>query len=412
MSLNLIQGSGYCYFIGSDGVTEYGLTLNGYVPIPMTEWVAQMQAAYQASFGPNINLSANMPDGQRIAIESEMLTLISELDKANYDAKFPDTAQGQSLSNVCSITNTTPLPATFSNVIATVAGTPGTVIPDSFQASVSGAPTSVFQVLAGQAYTVGANGFINIVMIATTTGPTICALGDLNVIVTSVSGISSISNAAAGNVGSNLETEAQIRKRRILGLYQLGPAVAQIVSALLNTAGVTNCGGSENDTQLTNTNGLPPFSIGILVQGPISAQAIGTIIAANKAGGIQTYGNQSVVITDSQGVQHQINYSVPAQVQTYYAVNVTPATNSLDGIFPNNGATAIQTAIINYISGLIVGQDVVLPQLQQYIISQVPGIVAITIQAGLAPSPTQTANLSMAYNQLAITAVANISVVA
>jgi len=410
VSINLIQGPGYCYFIGSDGVTQYGLTQNGYVPVPLTEWLTQLQTAYQSTFGPNINLQANAPDGQRIAIEAEMLTVISELDKAGYDARFPDTATGQSLANVCSITGFSPLPPTASNITLPVNGTPGTVIPDSFQAYVQGVPTSVFQILPGQFYTVGAGGTINVEMVATVTGPILAPAGTAMTISTPVAGITSLSNVTVSNTGSNLETEVQIRQRRLVTLSLSGPNVLQIETALLELAGVTNVGGSENQTDFTNASGLPPHSMAFLVSGTATSQAIATVINSYRSAGINTYGNISVVIVDSQGTPHTVYYSTPSQIETYFGITVTPATNPLDGIFPTNGAAAIQQAVLTYIGNQMVGQDVVLNQLSQYICSQVSGIVGIAITAGLAPSPVGTANLSMLYNQLAVTAAGNISV--
>lgn len=409
MSVQLIKGPGYCYFAGTDG-NSYGLTPQGFVSIPMTEFVKQLQNDYQVTFGQNIDLSANQPDGQRIAMESEALTLVVELIKAAYDSRFPDTAQGQSLANVCSITNFTPEPPTFSTVTATVSGTAGIVIPDIFQASVQGSSVSVFQVLAGQSYAVGPSGTVNIIMVALEAGPVAAPAGTLTVLVTPVAGISSITNTDDAALGADLETETQIRQRRIRTLAQPGPNLDQIITTLLETVGITNAGGLENDTDVTDSSGLPPHSVALLVQGTTLPQDIANTIYKTKSAGIQTYGTNSAVVTSSQGQQVVISYSVPTGIETYYDITYLPATNPLDGVFPANGATAIQNAVLAYLGLQVVGQDVIIGQLQSFIIDQVPGIIGLTIKAGTSPAPGSTSNIPILYYQLALSRAANISV--
>ena len=361
-----------------------------------------MQADWQAAFGPNINLGYNTPDGQVIGISAGRITLQEELNNALYNGMFPDTAQGQSLSNVCSITNFIPEPPLSSVATATITGTPGTVIPDSFQASVSGAPASVFQIQGGQAYTIGAGGTVSVTMIATQTGPIAAPGSSLTVIVTPVAGVTSITNSGAASIGNNLETEQQIRLRRILTLAQSGPNLTQIISSVLKLAGITNAGGVENDGDTVDSNSNAAHSVAILAQGTATNLAIATAIYDTKSAGIQTDGNTAVVVTDSQGIQHTINFSTPSQVNTYFDFTYVASTNPSDGTFPVNGATAIINAALAYLNLQVVGQDVILVQMSQYILSQVPGITSLIIKAGLAPTPTLTNNLSMLYNQLAV----------
>jgi uncharacterized phage protein gp47/JayE len=248
-------------------------------------------------------------------------------------------------------------------------------------------------------------------MRATETGPIAAPSGTLTVIVTPVAGINSITNSSDAFLGSNLENETQIRQRRILTLQQPGPNVDQIRSALLELTGVTNAGGVENDTDSTDANNLPPHSVAMLVQGTATNADIAKTIYKSKSAGIQTYGNVSVVVLDSQGTPHTISFSLASQVQTYYIFQLTAASNPLDGIYPSNGDAAVISAALAYMSNQAVGQDVVLNQMAAFIVSQVPGIVALTIKAGLAPTPTLSNNLTMLFNQLAVSKTSQMSVV-
>lgn len=121
----------------------YGLTPTGFVVKQQNEIITELNAAFQAALGANINLLPEAVLGQLIGIVSERETLVWQLAEAVYDSQYPDGAEGTSVDNILALNNMRRLPATptvtdpnaltQANGIVlyglVLYGTPGTVVP-------------------------------------------------------------------------------------------------------------------------------------------------------------------------------------------------------------------------------------------------------------------------------------------
>ncbi len=123
----------------------------------------------------------------------------------------------------------------------------------------------------------------------------------------------------------------------------------------------------------TISGGRPPKSFEAVVVGGTDA-AVAYQIWLTKPAGIETYGNTTVIIIDSQGNNQAINFSraVPVYLWLLMTITLNPQET-----FPVNGLQLISNAILNYGNSLGIGIDVILQRLEAQAFL-VPGVATAT----------------------------------
>lgn len=222
----------------------------------------------------------------------------------------------------------------------------------------------------------------------------------IDTIVTPVLGWDSVTNPLAASPGSLRETDEELRIRfRNTKLERSSNILDSLYSALLNVDGVTEVAIYENDTDVTDSNGVLPHSFLPVVLGG-SSQLIAEAIWKNKPLGILSQGNTEVDITDSQGFVHTIGFERPNPVTVYVTINLS--INPEDpNIFPGDGVDQIKQAIINYAAtNFGVGDDVIFSRLYTPI-NLIPGHQIDSLFVGTSPNPVTSANVVIAFNSIA-----------
>ena len=380
---------------------SYGITTTGFNLKTLADIRDETTLALQASLGATINLSGNSPLGQIKGVLDERVSLIWELGQFVYNSQYPNTAIGTSLDNIASINNIVRLQAEKTKVTATITGTPSTVVSAGFQAHVQGNDQSVFETIAD--VTIGGGGTVDVEMQCTVTGPVQVLANTLNQIVTPTAGVSSIDNALDGDLGRDVETDADFRIRRLQLLQRSGTATLEGIrnNVLTTVDDVERVLVIENDTYVTDPFGRPAKSFETYVLGGIDAQ-IANAIFLSKPAGITAHGSVTVNVTDSQGNSHTIGFSRPTQIDIYLIVNIVPNTNPSEGdIYPVDGDAQVKNVILAYASTLNIGNDVIINRLYTPI-NTISGVIGIEILAGIAPSPTQSNNISIDAFELAV----------
>ena len=98
--------------------------------------------------------------------------------------------------------------------------------------------------------------------------------------------------------------------------------IDSIIAELLNNvANVESASGYENDTDMTDSRGLPPHSIEIIVEGGDNYEIAGAILR-RKAGGIQTYGNVEVPVPGNYGDAIMVRFNRPEYLYTWLKVTL------------------------------------------------------------------------------------------
>lgn len=221
----------------------------------------------------------------------------------------------------------------------------------------------------------------------------------IDTIVTPVLGWDSVTNPLAASPGSLRETDEELRIRfRNTKLERSSNILDSLYSTLLNVDGVTEVAIYENDTDITDSNGVLPHSFLPVVLGG-SSQLIAESIWKNKPLGILSQGNTEVDITDSQGFVHTIGFERPNPVTVYVTINLS--LNPEDpNIFPGDGVDQIKQAIINYAAtNFGVGDDVIFSRLYTPI-NLIPGHQIDSLFVGTSPNPVTSANVVIDFNEI------------
>lgn len=234
----------------------------------------------------------------------------------------------------------------------------------------------------------GANGKFT----AVETGYQTCEIGELDAIAVEVGGWSAVYNYVAGEPGENLESDESLRLRRTIAAKS-GKARATdpaIELALLDVPGVSSAIVKSNRGFTTDDEGVPGKAFVSLVVGG-NDNDIAKCIYENQPSGIQSYGNTSVNITDSHGIEQQISFSRPTVV--YLWVKVTYSLYDEEA-FP--GQDAVKTALVEWAEReYTLGKDIISTRINQGLYD-VPGIGVATCAVAVTDSP-DTAPSSASY---------------
>lgn len=273
-----------------------------------SEIVADLEAAFKAIYGSDINVDQNSPDGQLIGILAQEAVDIRELLVSIYNSFNPDRAIGTPLDERVAINNISRRGGTF-----TVQ--PITLIVDR-TVTLQGVDAN-YNDVNSVGYTVQDNAGNQFVLIDTVTltagtysknfrakklGLVETTVNTITNPVTIVLGVTSVNNpSGALEVGQNQETDQQLRLRR-----QYSVAIAStgylngLLGAVLNLAGVTDAKLYENVTNVTDANGIPAHSTWLIVEGGANTE-IAQLYYEKKSAGSGMKGAVSVPITTPSG---------------------------------------------------------------------------------------------------------------
>ena len=124
------------------------------------------------------------------------------------------------------------------------------------------------------------------------------------------------------------------------------------IGAVYNVPGVTRVNGVDNDTSVTDANGITANKVALVVEGGASISVAGAI-AAKKGPGGGTFGVLATTVLNIYGIPTTIRFSRP----TYRAITGAIGVKALTGYTAAIGED-IQEAVSNYINGLQIGGGV------------------------------------------------------
>ena len=357
-----------------------GLTATGITIKSVDDILADIEAEQLANIDSQLNLGPDDVLGQLNGIMAASVAEVWELLEEIYHSAYADTASGQSLSYVAALTGAIRRVATKAEVRVTLTGTSGMTVPAGTRGYPEGDPDSLFETIAPIVLTGGAAA--GQIMYAVTVGKsTVAGNSETLTITTPVSGLVSIITETpdALNPGLDAETDSELRLRREQSLALAGASTIEAIRAeMLTVAGVDSCTVFENTEGDTDANGLPPYSIEVLVSN-INAPSYDTEevvqqIWNSKPAGTPTYGALSDDATDSQGNLRTVYYSEPTPVRLYVIVNLTPRT---DGTYIGNAN--VEQAIVDWAEkNLQVGQSVYASDLIN-VVADLEGVISVDV---------------------------------
>ncbi len=318
-------------------ITAAGITIPTYQDC--YNWLVTQ---FQAIYGADIYLGNDSQDGQLIGI---LATAMNDQNSATANVFYsfsPATAQGAGLSSLVKINGMTrevPTNSTIPAVIVGVAGTPitnGNAVDP--QDNTWNLPASV---------EIPSTGSITVTLTAATAGAITLSSGVSLLIGTPTRGWQSITTSGSATAGNPVETDAQLKIRQTQSTSPASQTVlAGLIGVLEQLPGVTAVAAFENNTNVTDANGIAGHTIALVVTGG-TVQSIINAIGLNKSIGCGVQGNVSGTYVDVYGRPQTIYYYTPItrNVTVQITLNPLPGYTSVIG-------QEIQAAVSAYINAL------------------------------------------------------------
>lgn len=220
----------------------------------------------------------------------------------------------------------------------------------------------------------------------------------LDTIASPISGWDTVTNPFEAAEGRLKETdeELRIRFRNSKELNARG-TVDAIFANLNSLVDVEAINVYENVTNATDGNGLPPKSFSVIIEGG-NSQEIAQTIWETKPAGIETFGNTTVSIDDTQGISHNINFSRPTLIDIFIDITISEAEGET---LAANADEQIIDALEQFFEDTYsVGDDVIYSRLYTPI-NSIPGFQTDALTIGISASPVGTSNIVIAFDEIA-----------
>lgn len=359
------------------------------------QWV---QDNYRAIYGADIYLGADSMDGQWTAIEAQALYDTALLGAETYNSFSPSTSQGVGLSRVVKINGLRRNIPTNSSVVLTIVGTAGTVITNGIAVD-----TLQQQWLLPASVTIPPGGAIDVTATAQNMGFVNAEINTVTGIFTPTLGWQTVNNASAASPGAPVEQDSQLRQRQAVSTSIPAQTVIQATtSALANLPGVTAVQPYENQSDITDGNGLPPHSVCFVIEGG-DITAITNVIGLYKTPGTNTYASgtnsQSEIYNDPAGLPVPIKFYNPA-IAAVIGVQLT--IKALTG-WDTSFEVPIAAAVANLIQGFGIGSTVVYTQIfvAGYNAAPIPNTYYVQgVQINKNGGSFSAANIILAFNEI------------
>lgn len=278
-------------------MTLFKVNSNGVITVDTSEIKSTLEDAYKNALGSNLNLDASTPQGQLIQSETAIIEEIQTDLVSLANAFNVYTAEDDALDSAGSFFGYYRKINQPTVVIATLQGSPNTVIPAGSKAS-----NGNYDFESLDNITIPASGIIQAEFQCTTMGAIPCVAGTLNTIVSTITGWDSINNTTNGVVGYSTETDNEFRARITANWLNIR-AVSLLGAIIDNVAqldGVISVIGRENpDGQVKVVDGLTlqPHSIWLTVLGGNQSE-IAEVLTKKKTLGAFTNGDTIIKYYD------------------------------------------------------------------------------------------------------------------
>lgn len=362
-------------------------------------------AQAQTIFGSDINLDADTQDGQLLAIFASAINDVNAQAIATYNQFNPNTAVGVGLDSAVKTNGIMRNVATYSTVDVVLVGQAGTTINNGMVSDDFGnnwmLPSQVIIPVSGQ---------ITVTATAENVGAVEASPNSITTIETPTRGWQSVTNPQTAVSGVPVETDANLRKRQNASTSMASQSVWEgILSTVSNLEGVTQVSGIRNDSNETSSEGVPPHSIAVVVEGG-DVQGIAKAIFLKKGEGVGTYGTTLGTYNDSFGVKNAVKFTRPTKVSIFATLKIVRTPSYVDTV-----GEEIKQRIADYVNALSIGKDVVITRVLAEAIMGNGGVVDTSyqlesIKLGTSASNQAIATIPIAWNEEAVCSLENVSI--
>lgn len=367
-----------------------------------SELLDGMEDKAKELFGEDINTSSKTPLGIILRIFAWFLAGIWDIAERVYNSGFVSKSEGVQLDRLGSNFGISREPAAEAVTTLFFTGEPGFVIEEQTQYTTeSGIYFELIEdvVIGDDGTGTGAAVSLSKGVINNVAANTITEQAE------TLEGVYSVNNPEAASGGTDEESDPEFRARIKKSVEGSSASTnGGIISALLAVSGVRSANIVANNTMQTDADGNPPKSIHAYVLGGTKvdvAQALFDSVAA----GIETVGEQSVVITDASGLDHDVKFDFAKEVKIYVQLDL-----KTNASFPADGVNQIKKNLVYKIGGIDengssftgsqMGDDVILSQLFNAVY-QVNGVSDVTIQIGKDAAALSQSNITIEPREVA-----------
>jgi len=403
-------------------MTEFGINETGFNLKRLADILADMKTALSTvtdpitgeSLTPDL-LDENDPLIQLVNTFSDTLALGWEQLQLAYNQFDPLKATGAGLSGLVQLNKLSRQAGSKSTVVLTLTGTVDKSVPAG--KIVTDMNSTYNWVLP--AFTFDGAGEATVTATASEYGPSTALAGTLVKIVTPYSGWTSVTNAADAIVGTDEETDSELRTRQQDSTATGGATIESIYTALLALDGVTYAHVYQNITDVVDSRGIPAHQVAVVILGGDDGE-IADVLFNHMPAGVSTYGTSSDTVTDTQGITYTYYFTRPAEIDIYIDIEVEVVDTSL---WPDDGDDQIKAAILAYAvygrdglgipagfdpDGYPPGQSVYASE-QYTPINSIQGHRVVSVYVDTTPSPAAV-SVSIDWNEIAVFDAANINI--
>lgn len=340
----------------------FSVSESGLITVDSSDIEESIISAYKSALGSDLNTEAGTPQGQLILNDTAMLTYAQNQAVQIANAYNVLTAKGSALDVVANFWGYYRKQAVATVASCTFTGTAGLVIPSGTLVSDG---TNNFQLLTS--VTISDSGTITGQVQCTESGAITVRSGDINEIVSTLSGLDSVTNETPGITGYDEELDNVFRQRITQNWFNVRArgalgAIWDNLASLDNVLSVYVAENPSNDDLTISNQTLSPHSVYIAVAGG-SDDDIAKVIYNQKTIGANTNGSDTVTYTDSStGIN--MTYKIERIIPSDLSVRVTYQSNKYTS---NSIATQIKETLASwynsnlvkiggYISGAMLGQ--------------------------------------------------------
>ncbi|ESK40239.1 hypothetical protein P256_00686 [Acinetobacter nectaris CIP 110549] len=326
-------------------ITDSGVSAPTYF-----EALDYLKDQYKAIYGDDAYLENDSQDGQWLGVIARVVSDCGAACVDAYSTFSPKTATGDALSRNVAINGIKRALPTYSTVDLTITGTSGTVITNGYAVDKNNN-----QWILPATVTIPSSGSIVVTATASQAGAILAMAGSVTTIGKPTRGWQSVTNVASSTLGTAVEQDAHLKQRQALSVAIPSQSKTDsIKGALFSLAGVSRCKTYENDTKQTNSLGLPPNTLCVVISGG-DANAIAQTMRSKKSLGCGWYGNTSVSVNDNFGEAVIVQFYRPNVRSIGFIIG---AQSTVD--YTSDIGDSIKQAIANYVNQLDIGDKIAL----------------------------------------------------
>lgn len=300
------------------------VTASGLQIPSVEEILVRIATSQRTNIDALLDTSPESPQGEFNGIFASHLREAWEVLQIAWDSRDPDNSEDDRLDVLAALTGTLREPATPTRFVGSrklvINLDAATTINAGEQFGIAGDTSGVvFETTETVTSTTAGDYLVSAE--ASETGPRPANAGTVTVRVTASPGLNSVTNPFDGILGTDGDSDAELRNRRIRELRATGAGTLDSIRADLLSLEVDGENPLlevtmfENTSDSTNILGLPPHSFEALIFDGIGGSTDNDLIAQtiwnSKPAGIATYGTSSGTAVDSIGQSHTVRFSRP-----------------------------------------------------------------------------------------------------